>query len=319
MLERIARQTTLVVDTTLQCNMRCVYCRWGDGATRKDSHRAPRDLVLDGALLREAGIDRVVFSGGEPLLHPHLFQVIENYAALCVRSIVVITNGLLASREKLLAMQSAGATGIAFSLDSVAPEIAYRTRRLEAAQLSRVLDHLSVAGAMRSDAWEVSVNAVLSSANLHPTTLVDLANEVQHRGAGWLKFQPIFDDGYLGSSAPELRLEARHVESVIACGRALSMHSLLSNPTSFWEDLAAMLGGQQFSGSSCGLAGQSWALHRDGLMICPWIQAGTVGDGGLAAAMRRFVTESNGCRPGANCFCMQKPSHRWARSGSDAS
>ncbi|MEQ1633547.1 MAG: radical SAM protein [Planctomycetota bacterium] len=318
-MDRIERLTTLVVDTTLQCNMRCVYCRWGDGATRRDSHGDARNLVLDRALLRETGIERVVFSGGEPLLHPDLLQVIASYASLGVASIVVITNGLLASHEKLRAIQGAGATGVTFSLDSIAPAIAYRTRRLEVGQLARVLEHLSVAGAMRSDAWEVSVNTVLSAANVDPTTLVDLATEVQRRGAGWMKVQPVFDDGYLGASAPDLRLGARHVDSVIACGRALSIHSLPSNPMSFWEDLAAMLRGQRFAGSSCGLARRSWVLHQHGLMICPWIQAGIVGRDGVRAAIRGFAAESSLCTPDTNCFCMQKPTHRWLQSRSDAS
>ena len=138
---------------------RGAYCRWGDGVSRRDPHGDPRSLVLDRAMLREAGIERVVFSGGEPLLHPDLLHVIASYASLGVASIVVITNGLLASRERLLAIQGAGATGVTFSLDSIDPAIACQTRRLEVGQLARVLDHLSVAGAMRSAAWEASVNS----------------------------------------------------------------------------------------------------------------------------------------------------------------
>lgn len=310
-MESIENLNTLVVDATLQCNMRCAYCRWGDGVPRRDSGGDLDSLVVDAGLLRETGVQRVVFSGGEPLLNANLPRVVEAYAEIGIGSIVVITNGLLASRERLSSLQRAGATGVAFSLDTVCPATAYRTRRLDVAQLRRVLRNLALAGAMQVDGWEVSVNAVLSAANVVPELLLQLATEVQRRGALWLKFQPIFDDGYLGSSAPDLRLGPHHSEAVRACGRAMSTHSLASNPAVFWDSLAAMLGGQRFQGASCGLAGRSWVLHREGLMICPWIQGGVIGSDGSRAAIDRFASEAARCIPGTNCFCMQRPSHVW--------
>ncbi|WP_207537889.1 radical SAM protein [Sabulicella rubraurantiaca] len=83
------RQLTIAV--TADCNLRCKGCRYGRDfmAGERLSFETIRS-VLDDA--REAGIDRVRFYGGEPLLHPELPAMVRHSIALGLRPYVT-TNG----------------------------------------------------------------------------------------------------------------------------------------------------------------------------------------------------------------------------------
>ncbi len=76
---------SLIVDVTYRCNARCSYCRWGDGRTSERRDPAVADLCVAPELLRAASVWRVVLSGGEPLLHPQLADVLAHYTAADVR------------------------------------------------------------------------------------------------------------------------------------------------------------------------------------------------------------------------------------------
>lgn len=70
--------------------------------------------------LAALGVDKVVFSGGEPVLHPALDRILGHYAAH-VAERVVITNGLLIDGDMRSRLLAAGATAFTFSIDSVDP------------------------------------------------------------------------------------------------------------------------------------------------------------------------------------------------------
>ncbi len=67
-------------------------------------------------------IERIVFSGGEPLLHPN-FREIVGYYGKSVNEVVMITNGLLLDDKRLDDYCDQGLTGVTFSLDSTDEQI----------------------------------------------------------------------------------------------------------------------------------------------------------------------------------------------------
>jgi cyclic pyranopterin phosphate synthase len=100
--------------------MACVYCRpsRSDGylADRLDD-RAWKAMV---AGLLDAGVRRVRITGGEPLLHPRVVELIGFVHALGVDDLALTTNG---SRLHALApsLRAAGLHRITISLDSLDP------------------------------------------------------------------------------------------------------------------------------------------------------------------------------------------------------
>src|SRR6266516_2486593 len=81
---------TTVVDVTYLCNATCKYCQWGSQLTPGRTHRTLEEILIPKETLRSLGTQRVVLSGGEPRLHPHLKRILSHYHLL-VDQVVVIT------------------------------------------------------------------------------------------------------------------------------------------------------------------------------------------------------------------------------------
>ena len=304
---------SLIVDVTYRCNARCHYCRWGDGHTAERHDLAAAELCAAPSVLRDARVGRVVLSGGEPLLHRQITDVLAHYTAAGVRERVVITNGLTATRTRLESCRRAGATGFAFSIDAIDETAAFSSRAMSGAQVERVLAHLADAGRhARRTELEITVNCVLSAANCSVDTVRQLALRAAACGASAIKFQPVFDDGYLGSKAPGLRLCRRHAPVVRAIGADAPSWGVATNSASFFADLAAVCEGRALDGASCGLGERTFVLQSGGIVVCPWIgarPAGTTDD--LPTVLRDFRTATATCGTGAHCFCLQPTDHAW--------
>src|SRR5512146_2866422 len=86
---------------TLQCNLNCTYCE--DFGARRNHQLTPAPPLEDArrilAVIR-TGVDRLWLTGGEPLLHPQLLDLLA-YARkdLKFRQISLITNGTLLSQN----------------------------------------------------------------------------------------------------------------------------------------------------------------------------------------------------------------------------
>jgi 7,8-dihydro-6-hydroxymethylpterin dimethyltransferase len=97
---------TLVLDVTETCNLRCPTC-YAD-ASSVLTGTAPVDLVianLDQRLEREGSpLGVVMVSGGEPTLHPQLFELLQRAMVRPVTRVLLNTNGItLARDDELLA------------------------------------------------------------------------------------------------------------------------------------------------------------------------------------------------------------------------
>ena len=141
---------------TDRCDLACVYCRphKQDGYTRD-----PLDLDAWVTLARglwDAGIRRVRLTGGEPLLHPRVVEVVRALAGLGFEDLALTTNGTRLARlaEPLAA---AGLHRINFSLDTLdAARFADITR---GGRLGPVLEGLEAA--RRASFRELKLNAVV--------------------------------------------------------------------------------------------------------------------------------------------------------------
>lgn len=311
---------TAVIDLTYRCNSPCRYCRWGSPLT-KGRHNLPLESVLLAAsTLRELGTSRVVLSGGEPLLYPHLDDVLRYYAGH-VESRVVITNGLLLSPSRRQRLRSAGATGFAVSVDTVDAVLYRATRGWAESQLTCVLANLrSAAGAAEAEATELSLNAVVSHVTANWGCVGAVLALGSHLGLRQVKFQPVFDDGYLSRSAPSLALGPRDVAALgNIADNVARFEGVATNPPGFWRDLAEVAAGAGLDGVRCDLGSGTVLVTDQRLARCYWVpnaDAGTIGNE-LTAVRVRQSTEAlarakPGCRVDARCFCLQPLAHEWS-------
>ncbi|MDR2725183.1 MAG: radical SAM protein [Candidatus Adiutrix sp.] len=112
------KKPVVVWNVTRACNLTCGHCY-----AEADSGPAPDELTRAEALrlvdhLVEYGTPVILFSGGEPLLHPHIFELIERAVKGGVRA-VLSTNGLLIGRETAARLSGLGLSYVGISLDGL--------------------------------------------------------------------------------------------------------------------------------------------------------------------------------------------------------
>ena len=111
---------SLQIELTAQCNERCVHCY--QHCRTADGH-LPEDLVIQ--VLDEAaamGTMQITFTGGDPLLHPHLMDLLHHAHALDL-SISLLTNGMRMTWELASALRDINVSVVQLSLYSMAPEV----------------------------------------------------------------------------------------------------------------------------------------------------------------------------------------------------
>ncbi|HEU0141170.1 MAG TPA: radical SAM protein [Bryobacteraceae bacterium] len=101
-----------------RCNLSCKYCNEYDNVSKP----VPTEIML-GRIDRLAalGTTIITISGGEPLLHPDLDQIITRIRR---RGILagLITNGYLLTAERIRRLNKAGLDHLQISIDNVQPD-----------------------------------------------------------------------------------------------------------------------------------------------------------------------------------------------------
>ena len=114
----------IAVNLTERCNLNCAHCYMDAGqrhAGRGDelSHQELVQLFAD--ISRRAPGTIIVLTGGEPLMHPEVEQIIDSGSGVGLR-MVLGTNGVLLGAAKISKLKDLGLSGVGVSLDSVYAE-----------------------------------------------------------------------------------------------------------------------------------------------------------------------------------------------------
>lgn len=107
------------ISLTEKCNLKCIYCM-PDGYIPNSKGEITREEVnnIIKALVT-LGIDKVRFTGGEPLIREDIIEIIKDTKKIPeIKDIAITTNGVLL-KEKIDNLKEAGLTRINVSLDSM--------------------------------------------------------------------------------------------------------------------------------------------------------------------------------------------------------
>jgi len=314
-LNLIDQQNSLVIDVTYNCNAKCHYCQWGNNKTLGRVNQPNEYVYISNDTLNHLQTDRIVFSGGEPLLRQDLEKIIAHYKQTNVSSIVTITNGLLLTEQRFRSLVNAGLTGIAFSIDSFETTIAFETRAYNQNQIEKVKANFVFALKLKEKyKLEIGINVVVSSANIMNKQIENLIAFVNNFPIDWIKFQPIFDDGYVGANASHLLLHSVHSELIRQTGiNIIATSKAETNPSSFWNSLADILEGKKLIGKTCGLDTRQAIAQKGIIKICSWIDYPTydLTKKTFAETQAEFTNIKPECKTGTFCYCLQKLSHNW--------
>src|SRR5438067_9740323 len=103
---------------TRRCNLACGYCNEYDDF----SPQVPTDVMLKRIdLLAGLGTAIITISGGEPLLHPEIEQIVHRIRSHGMIA-GMITNGYLLTPKKIVALNEAGLDHLQISIDNIQPD-----------------------------------------------------------------------------------------------------------------------------------------------------------------------------------------------------
>ncbi len=112
------RRPIVVWNITRACNLKCVHCYNDSGVCKADDELSTEQakVVLDD--LVQFGVPSVLFSGGEPLMRPDLFELI-GYAVERGMRAVISTNGTLITADMAKKIKQHGVSYVGISLDGI--------------------------------------------------------------------------------------------------------------------------------------------------------------------------------------------------------
>ncbi len=143
-----------------KCNLRCRYCMPAEGLDwlQKDEMLAAHEVIrLANIGISHLGIEKIRFTGGEPLVRADLVDILAGvHAAHPQVELSMTTNGINLER-KIDDLVAAGLSRINVSLDTVCPETFAKITRRD--RLTKVLAGLHSAKA--AGLGPIKINAVL--------------------------------------------------------------------------------------------------------------------------------------------------------------
>ena len=189
----------LRVSLTDRCNLRCEYCMPGKGIDNKLKHEDILTLEETYEIIKdfvELGIDKIRFTGGEPLVRKGIVDLIKKVDKLeGVREITMTTNGILLKKMGQ-ALKEAGLDRVNISLDTLNEE--RYTEITRGGKLSQVME--GIEEAMRVGLTPIKINTVLVG-GFNDDEIQDLVN-LTRRGID-VRFIELMPIGEASSFAQE--------------------------------------------------------------------------------------------------------------------
>ena len=134
-----------------RCNLACAYCNEYDDHSKP----VPRDEMLARIdHLARLGTTLIVISGGEPLLHPELDDIIARIRRRGMMA-AMITNGYLLTAERIQRLNAAGLEHLQISIDNVNPDdVSMKSLKVLDKKLQLLAEHAE---------FHVNINSVVGA------------------------------------------------------------------------------------------------------------------------------------------------------------
>jgi len=146
-----------------RCNLSCTYCNEYD----KTSDPVALGVMLARIdKLAEFGSSVITISGGEPMMHPEIYEII---ARIREHGMIagLISNGYYFQKEKILRLNEAGLDYLQISIDNVNPdEVSKKSLKVLDGKLVNLRDYAK---------FKVNINSVLGSGVANPDDALTIA------------------------------------------------------------------------------------------------------------------------------------------------
>jgi radical SAM protein with 4Fe4S-binding SPASM domain len=115
-------------EVTNACNLRCVHCHASSGKPNPDEMTTEEAKRFIDQLASVDEFRMLVYTGGEPLVRPDIFELMEHSRQAGLVN-VLATNATLITPEVAKRLREVGVAGVAVSLDSCEAEVHNAIRR----------------------------------------------------------------------------------------------------------------------------------------------------------------------------------------------
>jgi MoaA/NifB/PqqE/SkfB family radical SAM enzyme len=153
-----------------RCNLDCGYCNEYDDVSKPvplEEMKRRLDLLAD------MGTSMITISGGEPLMHPELEEVIRHMRKRGMYT-GMITNGFLLSKERINKLNDAGLEYLQISIDNVTPdEVSKKSLKTLDTRLEWLAQYA---------VFQVNINSVLGSGVKNPEDALQIAHRAVELG-----------------------------------------------------------------------------------------------------------------------------------------
>ena len=268
-----------------RCNLACTYCNEFDNFSDPVPIDELRHRVDHLARLR---LSILTISGGEPLLHPQLDDLIRHTRD---RGIIasLITNGYLLTRERIERLNEAGLEYLQISIDNVQPDA---TSKKSLKVLDKKLDLLA-----RYSAFDININSVVGAAINNPEEAYRIS--LRAHELGFTSTVGIIHDG-----SGQLHALGEHERTIIDKIKALGKRSY-SRLDGFQTKIAAGEPNQW----RCRAGGRYLYICEDGLVHYCSQQRGfpaiPISDYSIEHIRQAYLTEKS-CAPHCTISCVHK-------------
>src|SRR6267378_6727099 len=153
-----------------RCNLSCAYCNEYDDVSKP----VPLSVMLERIdQLAHLGTTIVTLSGGEPLLHPELGEIIARLRKHGVMA-GMITNGYLLTADRIRRLNQAGLEHLQISIDNVQPDdVSKKSLKV----LDRKLELLS-----ENAEFHVNINSVVGGGIHNPKDALEVGRRAVELG-----------------------------------------------------------------------------------------------------------------------------------------
>lgn len=153
-----------------RCNLACTYCNEFD----KTSDPVPIEEMLKRIdKLAALGSSVITISGGEPMMHPHIYEII---ARIRHHGMIagLISNGYYFQPEKIKKLNEAGLDYLQISIDNVTPdEVSKKSLKVLDSKLVNLSEHAK---------FKVNINSVVGGGVANPEEALIIANRARELG-----------------------------------------------------------------------------------------------------------------------------------------
>jgi MoaA/NifB/PqqE/SkfB family radical SAM enzyme len=275
------------VVVTRRCNLACTYCsEFDDFSKPVDLNEMLRRIDRLAAL----GTTAITLTGGEPLLHPQLDEIIRRVRSHGILAILV-TNGYLLTPGRIQNLNAAGLDRMQISVDNIRPDQVSKKSLKVLDQKLRWLSEIAE--------FPVNIHTVVGACTEHPEDALTIAKQAAELGL--ISTAGIVHDetGRLRPLNAEQRKVIEEIENLSKPLFSFARH----NP---WrENLARGLPNDWH----CGAGGRHLYICEDGLVHYCMAQRGYPAaplDQYTQEDMDREAKAVKSCAPYCTIFCIQR-------------